>query len=301
MQDSIVHQVVKANRGEVDEGNTWVAEERITARHWMPITLDADGQSVSVWPAKWSLDFLLSIVHTRGYAKNYANDPLGADGDYWTLDDITKARRLGKELMLGRERGTRHPGMTRVLVEVDPAVTTKKKSDYTGIAVIGWIPPKRRGDTDAALDTLKPGHQPPGRGRVVVLEVRQVKKVGEALRLDVLATVERHNAGLVRVESNQGGDLWHAIFWGMPVPVKTHPAGVGSKEERAAETLDHYQRGRVAHADGADLRDYEGQLVAFPRAPHDDMVDAGGAGIRYFLTPRKTKAKAGGEVVGYAA
>jgi phage terminase large subunit-like protein len=58
-----------------------------------------------------------------------------------------------------------------------------------------------------------------------------------------------------------------------------------SKEVRAADVLNHYQRGRrVLHAEGADLRDFEGQLVAFPRAPHDDMVDAAGSALRYFLS-----------------
>lgn len=270
MQGSIVHQVVAYNRGEVDESNEWVGEQRIGARHFPAIVLDDDGQRASVWPDKWPLAFLESIEHTRQYAKNYANDPLGADGDYWTLDDI--------------KRGTLD-GVTRIVVEVDPAVTTKKTSDYTGIAVVGWAPPP--------VGTRGPG-------RCIVLEVRQVKKDGAALRLDVLATVQRHNAGLVRIESNQGGDLWEQILWGMPVKVKTHPAGTASKEVRAADALNHYQRGRVVHHPDANLKAYEGQLVAFPNSPNDDMVDAGGAGIRYFLSrEKKIATHVGGSSVAY--
>lgn len=277
MQGSIVHQIVQHQRGELHDGNEWVGEDRIKARHFAPIVLDDDGTRASVWPAKWPLTFLESIEGTRGYLKNYANDPLGADGDYWTADDIVRGRL---------------EGVTRVLVQVDPAVTTKAKSDYTGIAVVGWAPPP--------IDP-KTGRPIRGKGRCAVLEVRQVKKVGAALRLDVLDTVARHNAGLVRVETNQGGDLWATVFWGMPVKVKTiHETA--PKEVRAADALDHYQRGRVVHDDGADLRDYEGQLVAFPNAPHDDMVDAATAGIRYFLSrDRKARPVVGGENVGYAA
>lgn len=278
MVGSIVHQIVKANRGEIDdlpadEGNGWVLTERITARHWRPIILDDDGNRASIWPAKWPLSFLESIEHTRQYAKNYDNDPLGADGDYWTLDDIT--------------RGTL-PGVTRILIELDPAVTTNKKSDFTGIAVIGWAPPSKGSGG--------------GAGKCIVLEARQVKKDGAALRLDILDTIERWGAGLVRIESNQGGDLWKGILWGLPVNLRAHPAGTASKEVRAADALNHYQRGRVIHLEGADLREAEGQLVAFPKAPHDDMVDAIGAGIRYFLSrERKPKVQPGGENVGYAA
>ncbi len=74
---------------------------------------------------------------------------------------------------------------------------------------------------------------------------------------------------------------------------------------RAAGWLDHYQRGRVGHYTGEELGyrtdqrkgslvDYEGQLVAFPNAPHDDMVDAAGAGGLYFLDRDKRRRNTGG-------
>lgn len=261
MAGSIVHQLVKSAQGipldPVDEA--WITEQRIIAHHYPAIITDDDGVRRSVWPEKWALAFLESIEHTRTYAKNYANDPRGADGDYWTLDDITV--------------GTL-PGVTRVLVSVDPAVTTKGSSDYTGLAVIGWQPPPR--------------DKPSAPGKCIVLEVKQVRKIGAALRLEVLDLLSKHNGGLVYVETNQGGDLWGIVFHSMPVKVKTvHQTE--AKETRAADVLDHYQRGRVVHAEGADLRDYEGQLVAFPNAPHDDMVDAGGSGIRYFLNRNRRR------------
>lgn len=283
MQDSIIHQVVKRARGDHVEGNDWVDEQRIVARHTPAIVTDKRGRRRSVWPAKWPLEFLESIEHTATYAKNYANDPLGAEGDYWTLDDVNRARMLG-----------RLDGITRVLVSIDPAVTTKKSSDYTGIAVIGWTPP--------------PASSPRAPGRCTVLEVRQVRLGGDALRLDVIKTIQRHNAGLVYVETNQGGELWRTILWGLPVKVKTvHQTE--PKEVRAARVLDHYQRGRVGHVTEpievngkhVTLADYEGQLVAFPRAPHDDMVDAAGSGLIYFLDRHRGKVRAGGESVGYAA
>lgn len=277
MQDSIVHQVVKHARGERDEVNEWVGEEKIGARHWQAIVTEPGGTRASIWPTKWPLAFLFEIEGTRGYMKNYANDPLGADGDYWTVEDFT--------------RGPMLPGVTRILIELDPAVTTKKTSDYTGIAVIGWQPP--------AKGVI-------GKGRCIVLEARQVKKDGAALRLDMLDTIQRHGAGLVRIEVNQGGELWPQILWGLPVPVKTvHESA--PKEVRAADALNHYQRGRVVHADETvarrgDLRDAEGQMVAFPNAPNDDLVDAVGAGIRYFLSRERRKAGGvGGTSVGYAA
>lgn len=291
MTGSIVHQVVRWGRGEHDDpkdpdSNAWVGEQHIKIRHTPAIVTDDDGKRRSVWPAKWPLDFLEGIEHTRAYRKNYANDPLAAEGDYWQLDDITQARSFGIDWL---------PSCTRILVSVDPAVTSGVKSDYTGIAVIAWQPPSRE--------------RPKAPGRVVVLEVRQVKKAGEALRLDVLDTVLRWNAGLVLVETNQGGDLWSTVLWGLPVKVKTVHQHE-HKETRAARWLDHYQRGRVAHnnAEGTPrkgtLAEYEGQLVAFPNAPHDDMVDAAGSGGLYFLDRNRRSKSIGpatGTTEGYAA
>lgn len=274
MQGSIVHQIVQHAHGKVDEDNAWVATEHIVARHSLPIVTDEHGVRHSIWPEKWPLDFLETIEHTRSYAKNYANDPMGADGDYWTLDDIKRATAAAIEEW----------GITRVLVSIDPAVTTKATSDYTGIAVIGWSP---------------------SLNRCVVLEVRQVRKSGAELRLDALDTLARWNGGLILIEVNQGHDLWKDILWGMPVKVKTvHQSE--SKEVRAADVLDHYQRGKVFHLEGTALRDFEGQLVAFPRAPHDDMVDAAGSGIRYFLSRNRGRNRGargtgvGAVSVGYA-
>lgn len=273
MQGSIVHQISRYARGERDAPGeapflAWVGDERIVARHWMPILTEVDGGRRSIWPAKWPLTFLEAIEHTRQYAKNYANDPLGADGDYWTADDF---RPLSPELAAA---------VTHEVIEVDPAVTTNDSSDFTAIAAVGW---------SREL------------GRCAVLEARQVKLTGRDIRRVVLGFVERAlergHAVIVRVETNQGGDLWLEILHDMPVPVKTHPAGTGSKNVRAAEALHHYQAKRVEHAPG--LREAEGQMVAFPRAPHDDLVDAVGAAVRYFLTPRK-RTKAGGTVEAYA-
>lgn len=253
MQGSIVHQLVESAR-RPEHAAEWVREERVVARHFPAIMVNDDGSRRSAWPEKWSLQFLESIEHTRTYAKNYANDPLGADGDYWTLADFTVGDL---------------PGATRRLLSIDPAVTTKASSDFTGLAVISWRPPPA-------------GSKAPGMCRVdAALEV----KLGpDALRDKVLELIDEHDVGLVLVETNQGGELWPRILWGLPVRVKAVHQSV-KKEVRAAAVLVHYQRGRVLHAPG--LSRLEGQLVAFPNVPHDDMVDAVGSGVAYFLDRKR--------------
>lgn len=277
MQDSIVHQIVKRARGEYDETDpdeptAWVAEERIDARHFHPIITSEDGSRASIWPTKWPLEFLESIEHTRQFAKNYANDPIGADGDYWTPEDF---RRLPFTEALA-------DALTHEVISVDPAVTTKESSDYTAIAAVAWAHPQ------LSQSTLYPG-------KVAVLEARRVKLGGDGIRLAVLAMIERAldrgHAVIVIVEANQGGELWKRILHNLPVKVKIY-SSAPPKPVRAADALDHYQRGKVAHAPG--LRDAEGEMTAFPKAPNDDLVDAVGAGVRYFLS--RGKKRPGGPV-----
>lgn len=246
MAGSIIHQLVKSAQGLAPaQGEGWILEENFKAHHYPAIVANDDGTRRSVWPAKWSLAFLESIEGTRTYAKNYANDPIGADGDYWTMSDF--------------RRGT-VAGITRRILFVDPAVTTKASSDYTGLALVSYSPSERR---------------------VLVEYAAQVKLGPDKLREFIVRLTDDRAIGGIVVEANQGGALWLKILWGLPVKTFTNST---KKEVRAAEVLNHYQRGRVVHVEG--LTEAEGQMVAFPKAPHDDMVDAIGSGVAYYLNPK---------------
>lgn len=252
MPGSIVHQLVKHGRGlKTDD---WVREESFRAHYSAPIVRRDDGSERSLWPAKWPLAYLKGIEHTRSFAKNYANDPLGADGDLWSVDDF-------------RYPGAEGPDpVTRMMLSIDPAVTTKKGSDYTGLAVVSWSAERRR---------------------CTVWDAQAVKiPPGPALREKVLALLDEYpQIGLALVEVNQGGDVWEAVLHHLPVRLKTVSQSE-KKFTRAEAVLNDYQRGRVIHA--RKLRELEEQMCAFPKAPHDDLVDAVGSGIRRFL-PTKPK------------
>jgi phage terminase large subunit-like protein len=270
MHGSIVHQIVKRRAGQdADDLYAWVDEEKIRARHWLPIITGDDGERRSIWPTKWPLTYLESIEHTRQYAKNYANDPLGADGDYWQMGDF---RRLAFDDV--------DPLVEYEVISVDPAVTSNDSSDFTAISAVGFAPKTKQ---------------------CVVYEARAVKLPADQIRLRVIGFAERalmrgHHV-LVIIETNQGGDLWATrVLHNLPFKVKAYSVSA-PKPVRATDALDHYQRGRVAHAAG--LGDVEGQMVAFPRAPYDDLVDSTGAGVRYFLS-KKRRPRAGVESVAYA-
>lgn len=246
MPGSVTHQVVKAAQGV--EVADWIADEKIRCHHHLPIMINDDGSERSIWPEKWPLEWLLSVRHTRSYAKNYANDPMGRDGAFWTSEDFTY--------------GSLAERATRWILTLDPAVTTKGTSDFTGWAVVGYDP------MGIAVEVAAAG---------------QVKLVGEPLRRFVLEKLSEHpRIKAVLIEVNQGGDLWKTVLHSLPVQLLVHTSSE-SKDTRFAWALDFYQAagGRVLHRE--QLRAAEEQMVAYPKAPHDDIADAIVAGVLYFM------------------
>lgn len=253
MPGSIMHQMVRVFQGSDDPELKWILDEKIVPHHHRPILANEDGTERSMWPEKWSLEWLLSMRHTRSFKKNYENDPMGRDGDYWTADDF-RYETVGIEA-------------TRWILQLDPAVTTKDKSDYTGWAVVAYRPPS-----------------PHDRSRKPIAEVVAAGKVrlaGEALRAWVLVKLaEYERIKAVRVEVNQGGELWYTVLHDLPVKLIVHTSNE-SKEVRFAYALDLYHRGHVIHT--ATHRELEEQMVSFPKAPYDDIADAAVCAVLFFL------------------
>lgn len=264
MPDSITHDLVRSLTA-AETGipaAPWVLEDAFTVHHHRPLVDGPDGQPTSIWPQKWPTAWMLARRHTREFAKNYENDPLARDGEFWTSDDFVYGDL---------------DQVSNQLISIDPAVSTRAKSDFTAIAVIAY---------DRAA------------GRCCVRYSTAVKVApGAPLRARVLAVIDMFpdTAGVV-VEVNQGGDAWRTVLHDLPIPLRT-VTNTAPKEVRATWLLDHYQRGEVLHA--GRQRALEAQMVSFPKGTHDDLVDAVGTGVEVFLS-RKRRTKAGGATVGYA-
>jgi phage terminase large subunit-like protein len=263
---SIVHQLVESLLHPSDETPEWIKDENFKVHYFAPILTDEWGNESSCWPAKWPIEYLKAHEHEREFKKNFANQPVNLDGDYWSPEDI---RYLTDDDRMAP---------VQTILELDVATTSGAQSHYTGIAVV-------------ACDPFN------GEGKCLLLHVRRVKLPPRNLRKLVLELLDAYpEIGKIRVESNQGGEAWFEVFHDMPVRVKLHPESV-NKTIRTITLLNHYQRGRVLHE--RHFRQFEEILLAYPNVMEDDQIDAVAAGVEYFLKPRIRQQKSSMDVKHY--
>ena len=300
MPNSIIHQIVKHATGQQEYA--WVKDERVQGHHYVPIVTYTDPKTNtqaqrSLWPEKWPLEYLLSIKHTRSYAKNYLNDPKGRDGDYWNDEDFTREVWTPKA-------GTGRPSRTAIFI--DPPTTTNKYSDPAGLAVVTYNfptiaerqapfemeaprPTKETGSTKKrAMNRTIRTHP----GTVDVRWADNIKLTGKPLAQHVYALLTKHPEwGVQRivVEVTQGGDLWLEVFANSPWRVEVvNPRS--SKELRFERALEYYQKiPTLVRHDPKNCARLEEEQLSFPKGAHDDIADAAVTGILYFLEPRPRK------------
>jgi phage terminase large subunit-like protein len=266
MPGSIIDDIAAKQRG--DEYPSWVDDEKFIPRYYDIIQTNDDGTERSIWPERYPMSWIQEYRHTRSFQSQYRNRPLAADSAYWT-SDVFRYRPDEKAGLLPIQ-------ITHQILSIDPAVTDKEKSDYTGLAVVAY----------SRIEDV-----------CLIRDAWQVKlPPGEPLRLRVVQILNQYPeiSGVV-VETNQGGDLWrNTVLTGLPVPVRTTHSS-DPKEVRAGRVLSKYQRRKVFHE--KRLPALEGQMVAFPRGAYDDLVDAACQGVTVFLKgdtlPPRTSAREG--------
>lgn len=246
---SVIHQFVRVAKGEADDEElAWITEERFVP-HWHRALVELDDGGVrSLWPEKWPLEFLLSMQGTRTYEKNYDNDPRDGDGSWWRAENVIYDALARAEY-------------DRVVLFIDGAVTNKKQSDYTGLAVVA----------------LSVEHR-----RFYVREAIEVKLVGEDLRDKAVELIELYEINYVMVESNQGGDLWYTVFHDMPIKIDTYVQRE-RKEVRLRRLLGQYQRAGQPVRHERPLPQYQRRMMAYPHTDHDDVLDAVAAACEHLV------------------
>ena len=142
---------------------------------------------------------------------------LDTPGSLWTLG------------MIDATRLTTAPEMTRIVVAIDPAVTSGENSDETGIVVVG-----------KGVD-----------GRGYVLADRSCRDTPSGWAHRAIQAFTDFNADRIVAEKNQGGDMVEMTIRSvMPTaPYKGITAKVG-KRLRAEPVAALYEQGRISHVGG---------------------------------------------------
>jgi predicted phage terminase large subunit-like protein len=244
LTEQLVHSALGMDHDE------WVDIERFKVHYWPALKADDNGVKRSIWPERWSTEYLLSVEHTRSFQKNYLCLPAPEDYAYWRPETFIHEDA---------------PDLDYVMLSVDPAVTVKESSDYSALAIVGYSIAEKR---------------------TYVLHAEQVKMTGADLRQRAAQLIEMYPAtSLIYCETNQGGELVTDIFSSLPIKVKTVHQSV-AKVVRAASVLAEYEKGLVIHT--RKLADAERQMISFP-GKNDDLVDAIGSGVLYFAQLNKPK------------
>jgi phage terminase large subunit-like protein len=253
MPNSIMDMFRKKAESQDELELKWIDDQNIKVHYYPAIRTNDDGSERSVWEEKWSLEWLQSQRHLRDFAKNYMNRPVNLDGNFWANEDviIEEAEEYGN-----------------TIISVDPAVTKNKVSDYTGIAVLS------RG-----IDIL-------GNENIYVRDAQQVKLSPSDLCEKIKDLANTYNAGLLYVETNQGGDLWQDVFKSIPIKYRSKHQKL-SKQIRAGKALNFYQQKKIKHT--SHFPTLEEQMWSFPKVSHDDVLDAVVTGVLYFLDNKAIK------------
>lgn len=147
-------------------------------------------------------------------------------------------------------KGVETPDFVRVVVAVDPAVTSKPESDETGMLVVA------RGSDGRAyvLDDLSGRLTPADWARRAVLAYRD------------------HKADRIVAEANNGGDLVSTVI-GVEDPLApvTLVHAARGKVTRAEPIAALYEQGRVSHV--RPMPELEDQMCSYTGAPGEDSPD----------------------------
>lgn len=154
------------------------------------------------------------------------------------IDDVDGA--LWQRAQIDESRVHQLPPTRKVVVAIDPAVTSGEDSAETGIVVCG-------------VDTYGDGY---------VLDDRSLKASPNDWASAAVAAFHTHKADVIVAEANQGGDLVSTVIRTIDsrVPVRLVRASRG-KRTRAEPVAALYEQGRVHHV--GFLSDLEDQLCSW--------------------------------------
>lgn len=179
------------------------------------------------------------------------------------LEDIEGA--LWRIALIDDHRNVKVPALKQIAVAIDPAVTSTKESDETGIIVGG----RSQDDHFYILEDLSGVYTP---------------QIWAAKALDAY---DRWKADRIVAEVNNGGDLVEAVLRNINRFVSYQKVNASRGKIRRAEPVEAlYEQGRVHHVGSfPKLEDQMTTYTGDPREPSPDRMDALVWLVTYLMQP----------------
>lgn len=202
----------------------------------------------------------LAMAYRRNVIDRYAGTRLGRQEiDAEILEDIPGALWSRRNLDENRVRIEDVPPLVRLVVSIDPAITSGDSSNETGVVVAG-------------IDEKQHGY---------VLEDATLRGSPDAWGRRAVSMYRKYEADMIVAEANQGGEMVESVIRSVApdVPVKLVRATRG-KYIRAEPIAALYEQCRISHV--GTLPTLEDQMISFTpesmatRLPGEspDRVDA---------------------------
>lgn len=189
---------------------------------------------VSTYANKANLadDFLEEI------AKEYEGTRLGRQELYGEILEDVEGALWNADMM---RRADKPEDLEKIVVSIDPAGSSGKRSDETGIMVAGKI-----------------------KQLTYILEDASGKYTPEQWARRAIRLYEDYDADHIVVETNYGGAMVEATIKSIDpsIPVKTVRA-TRNKRIRAEPIVSRYEQGKVFHVTGAKLAELETELMTW--------------------------------------
>lgn len=223
---------------------------------------------IPLWPDKFSLKELKDRLREKGwyeFSSQYLNDPVpDQDADFkraW-FQYYDREELKGKDMM--------------TLISIDPAIALKKSSDFTAMAVVGID-----AFTNLFVKDVVRGHFRPNE---IIDNIFNLYELYHP-RIILLETVayQQALAYALREEMQKRG-----VY--LPIhEVRYHEM---NKDQRIRGLQPIFMNKKVWFPKGISTIPYlEEELLKFPRAKHDDMIDALSMTLDYLVPPKEKNVK----------